>query len=140
MRLNSRVVERLKTCDLRKLGNIRKGSIEPSPQSSFQKKTFVMAVKNFREVVIEVFCSCPILLDFFTVFHKQPPRGVLSENFSENMQQIYRSTPMPKCDSNEVALQLYWNHFLPWVFSSKFAVYFQNTFFLRTPLGGCFCR
>ena len=25
---------------------------------------------------------------------------------SENMQQIYRGTPMPKCDFNKVALQL----------------------------------
>ena len=31
-----------------------------------------------------------------------------------------------------------WNHTLAWVFSCKFAVYFQHTFFLRTPLNGCF--
>ena len=45
---------------------------------------------------------------------KQPPRGVVSKSCSENMQQIYRRTPMPKCDFNKVALQL------------------------RTPLDGCF--
>ena len=28
---------------------------------------------------------------------RQPPRGVLSKRCSENMQQIYRRTPMPKC-------------------------------------------
>ena len=36
---------------------------------------------------------------------------------SENMLQIYRSTPIPKCDFNKVALHL----------------------LQRIPLGGCFC-
>ena len=44
------------------------------------------------------------------------------------MQQIYRRTTMPKCDFNKVALQLYWNQTLAWVFSYKFAAYFQNIF------------
>ena len=35
---------------------------------------------------------------------KQPPIGVLRKRCSENMQQIYRRTPMPKCDFNKVAL------------------------------------
>ena len=48
---------------------------------------------------------------------------------SENMQQIYRRTPMRKCDFNNVPLQLYWNRTSAWVFSCKFAAYFQNTFF-----------
>ena len=38
---------------------------------------------------------------------KQLPRGVLRKKCSENMQQIYRSTPMPKCDFNEVKKRLY---------------------------------
>ena len=59
---------------------------------------------------------------------KQPSRGVLSKRCSENLQQIYRRTPVLKCDLNKVALQLYWNHTSSWVFSCKFAVYFQNTF------------
>ena len=29
---------------------------------------------------------------------KQPFRGVLTKSSSENMQQIYRRTPMPKCN------------------------------------------
>ena len=37
---------------------------------------------------------------------KQPFRGVLSKRCSENMQQIYRRTPMLKCDFNKVAEQL----------------------------------
>ena len=40
---------------------------------------------------------------------KQPSRGVLKKACSENMQQIYRSPPMPKCHFSKVALQLYWN-------------------------------
>ena len=38
---------------------------------------------------------------------KQPSRGFLKERYSENMQQIYRRTPMKKCNFNKVALQLY---------------------------------
>ena len=48
---------------------------------------------------------------------KQPSKGVPRKRCSENMQQIYRRAPMPKCDFNKVA------------FSCKFAAYFQNTFF-----------
>ena len=36
---------------------------------------------------------------------KQPPRGVFSKRCSENMQQIYGRTTMPKCDFT--AKQLY---------------------------------
>ena len=38
---------------------------------------------------------------------KQPSRGVLRKRCSENMQQIYRRTPMPTCDFNKVAKQLW---------------------------------
>ena len=59
---------------------------------------------------------------------KQSSRGVLKKRFSENMQQIYRGTPMPKCDFNNAAKKLYWNRTSAWVFSCKFAAYFPNTF------------
>ena len=36
---------------------------------------------------------------------KQPSRGALSKRCSENMQQIYRRTPMMKCDFNKFAMQ-----------------------------------
>ena len=42
------------------------------------------------------------------------------------MQQIYR-TRILKCNFNKVAKQLYWNHTSAWVFSCKFAAYFQKT-------------
>ena len=54
-------------------------------------------------------------------------KGVFKKKFFENTQQIYRRTPRPKCDFNKVALQLYWNFTSAWVFSYKFAAYFQNT-------------
>ena len=41
------------------------------------------------------------------LLQKQPLKGVLEKRCSENMQQIYRRTPMPKCDFNKVAKQLY---------------------------------
>ena len=46
-----------------------------------------------------------IEIDQKSVIHseKQPPRGVLKKRCSENMQQTYRRTPMPKCDFNKVA-------------------------------------
>ena len=56
------------------------------------------------------------------------------------MQQIYRRITMPKCDFNEVALQLYWNPTSAWVFSCKFAADFQKHLFNRTLLNGCFCK
>ena len=52
-------------------------------------------------------------------FQKQPPRGVLMKKCSENMRQIYRRTPMLKCDFNKVALQAYWNNTSLGVFSCK---------------------
>ena len=76
---------------------------------------------------------------------KQPSRGVLKKRFSKSMLQICRRTPMPKCDFNKIASQLYWNRTSAcdfnkiasqlywnrtsaWVFPCKFAEYFQNTF------------
>ena len=43
---------------------------------------------------------------FASDLQKQPPRGVPRKRRSENMQQNYRRTHMPKCDFNKVALQL----------------------------------
>ena len=60
--------------------------------------------------------------------HKQHSTCVLRKRCSENMQQIYKRLPMPKCDFNKVALQLYWYHNSAWVFSCIFAACFQNSF------------
>ena len=37
------------------------------------------------------------------LLQKHPFRNILEESCSKNMQQIYRETPMPKCDFNKVA-------------------------------------
>ena len=50
-------------------------------------------------------CYAEIWTYFLT--QKQPPKGVLMKRGSENMQKIYRRKPMPKCDFNKVAKQLY---------------------------------
>ena len=45
-----------------------------------------------------------ILKKIIYTIQKQPLGGVPRKRCSENMQQIYRRTPMPKCDFNKVAL------------------------------------
>ena len=55
---------------------------------------------------------------------KQPSRGVLRKKCSKNMQQIYRGTPMPKCNFNGC--------------SPVNLMHIFRTPFLRTPLEGCF--
>ena len=47
-----------------------------------------------------------ILIHLTEKSQKQPSRGVLRKMCSENIQQVYRRTPMPKCDFNKVSLQL----------------------------------
>ena len=47
------------------------------------------------------------MIDIGTNRLKKPSKGVLKKRCSENMQQIYRGTPLPKCDFNKVAKQLY---------------------------------
>ena len=49
--------------------------------------------------------SCIELLKNFTN-HKQPSSGVLRKRCSENMQYIYRRTPVLKCGFNKVSKQL----------------------------------
>ena len=68
-------------------------------------------------------------------WQKQTSRGVLTKRCSENMWKIYWSTPTPKCDFTKVAnRQLYLNQTSAWVFSCKFAAYFQNTTFKNTTM------
>ena len=62
---------------------------------------------------------------FYNMKEKQSARGALIKRCSENVQQIYRRTPMSKCDFNKFALQTYWNRLSAWVSSCKFAA--KNT-------------
>ena len=60
---------------------------------------------------------------------KQFSRGLLRKRFSENMQHIFKETPMLNCDFNKVSItQHCWHHTSACVLSCKFAGYFQNTF------------
>ena len=74
---------------------------------------------------------------------RQSSGDVLSKTCSENMQQIYRVTPMLKCDFNKAVIQIYWNHTLACVFSCKCAACFQNTFswehIRKAASGSCYC-
>ena len=56
---------------------------------------FVLLERNFIKLL------CRIIL--LPGIQKQLSGGVLKKKCSENMQQIYRRTPMPKCDFNKVA-------------------------------------
>ena len=58
--------------------------------------------------------------------NKQPE--VALQICSGNMQQIYRRTPMPKCDFNEAAKQLYWNHTSNWCSPVNLLHFFRTPF------------
>ena len=86
---------------------------------------------TLKASLMEFFCQNDSRLKsvgFRKKIEKQPSRGVLKKRCSENMQQIHKRTPMPKCDFKKDALQLCWNHTSAWVFSCTFAAYFQSTF------------
>ena len=78
------------------------------------KKGLFFALKyiNNYMTIISLFSYMHFLF-FKSIFpinsriQKQPSRGVHRKRCSENMQQIYWRTPMPKCDFNKVALQIY---------------------------------
>ena len=68
------------------------------------------SIKEVFPLGLRDFFRTPILYVIIYVMQyrrNQPPRGVPWERFSENTQQIYRRTPVPKCDFNKVALQFY---------------------------------
>ena len=65
---------------------------------------------------------------------KQPSRVVLRKWCSVNIQQIYRRTPMPKCDFNKVPLLeiTLWHGYSP-----VNLLHIFRTPFPKTPLNGC---
>ena len=73
------------------------------------------------------------ILILLNISQKQSSRGVLRKRCSENMQQIYRRTPMSKCEFNKL-------HFgMGVLLYIKFAAcIFSEHIFLITPLDGCF--
>ena len=75
---------------------------------------FYLHVKQWSEYLIsnsQAPTPIPVCKRMMPVLvRKQPSRGALRKRCSENIQQMYRRTPMPKCDFTKVTL------------------YFQNTF------------
>ena len=74
------------------------------PEDETENEKWIKAIlyANLRESKDSVVFA----LHWASRFQKQPLRGVLRKRGSENIQQIYRRTPMLKCDCNKVALQL----------------------------------
>ena len=80
------------------------------------------------------------------IHQKQPSGGVLSKRCSENMQQIYKRTPMPKCNFSYIHLDgCFWFMHFPGVFLIDFDLSFAsiphrvNCYDLvmpQTPFGG----
>ena len=68
---------------------------------------------------------------FSCILEKQPSIGVIRKEWSENILQIYRLTPMEKCDLPK-------SHFVMGVLLQIWCI-FSEDFFLRTPLEGCIC-
>ena len=56
-------------------------------------------------IVTALHDGCFILM-WVRPIHKQLSRGLLRKRCSENIQQIYRRTPIMKCDYNKVAMRL----------------------------------
>ena len=62
--------------------------------------------------LLSLFCQPhPQIFEWCTV-QKQPSRGVLRKRCSENMQQMCKRTPMPKCYFNDFALLVEWTSML----------------------------
>ena len=66
--------------------------------------SFFINLKKYKSLL-----KCPKLWQLIRKIATS--RDILRKRCSENTQQIYRRTPMPKCDFNKVARQLYWAHF-----------------------------
>ena len=103
------------------------------------KKRIDLALSSFGRIRKSIWSNKNIVLKLkIRLYRSSHPEVFLEKRCSENMQQIYRRTPVPKCDFNKVALQLYSNHTSAWVFSCKFAAYFQKTPFLKNTSGRLF--
>ena len=62
---------------------------------------YVLNWDSKNKFILEIDICNGLTIDIQT----QPSRDILRERCSENMQQIYRKTPMTKCDFNKVGLQ-----------------------------------
>ena len=66
-----------------------------------------MSSSNSRTSIIS-YVTCEGIVRTHTIFLVfTPSRSGVRKKYSENMQQIYRRTPMPKFGFNKIASQLY---------------------------------
>ena len=118
-----------KFCEFHRKATVLKSLLIELQAKRLKHRCFLVEFTNFLKTEIyERLLLEPVLSTGVSFLDKQHSRGILRKRCSENMRQIYRRTPMPKCNFNKVALQLYLNPTLAWVLSCKFAAYFQNTF------------
>ena len=78
-----------------------------SKQNCSNCASFKWICTRLESLIIKLQISC-------ILSRIRPLWGVPRKRCSEKMQQIYRKTPMPKCDFNKVAKQIYWNRTLAW--------------------------
>ena len=74
--------------------------------SNYFENIFSIFQCGFRQGLSTHYCLVPMIEKWKKSVQKQPLIGVLKKRCSENVQQIYWITPMPKCDFNKVVLQL----------------------------------
>ena len=105
--------EKLESCDFtaQKMEISIKDFFSKCDQISFQRIWSYQLKKSLMENLIFLCSAFSEIANFQIVFskrvsllfQKQPPRSVHRKRCSENMQQICRRAPMPKCDFNKVA-------------------------------------
>ena len=92
-----------------------------------QKSFFIVIWQGYTSKIY----YCSILLHWKTYNSRSsPPEVFLGKRVVNNMQQIYRGTPVPKCNFNKVALQL--RH------GCSPVNFLSEHLFLWTPLKSCF--
>ena len=87
-------------------------------KTSFFKMFFGKTYCKAIEYKAKLFLISVIVFDSLSMWkverrkdvQKQPPIGAPRKRCSKNLQQIYRKTPMPRCNFNKVLKQFYWNH------------------------------
>ena len=90
---------------------------------SFFLVRFKDCIKNWKCLIGHAYCILFIYCIFIPfIVRKHPSRGVLIKSCSDNMQQIYKRTSMPRFDFNKVALHLYWNRTLATLLKSHFGM------------------
>ena len=82
--------------------------------------------------ICKITLICNVMLT--TRIQKQPSKGALRERRPENMRQIYRRTPMPKCDVQSNFIEIALRHGCSYV---KLLHIFR-TLFYRNTYGGLF--